>query len=50
MWEHIIQLAVKGNRKHIAQINTPNLAFPNHDIDKEISHGSKDLVIGRETV
>ena len=45
MEEHRTQFAFKGKREHIAKVNTPNAGHPNHYIDIEIPHGSRDHVI-----
>ena len=48
--EHGTHFAFKGKRKHIAKINTPNIAYPNQHIDIEMPHGSRDHVIMPGTV
>ena len=50
MVEHRTQFAFKGKREHIANINMPNIAYPNQHTDIEIPHGSKDHVIVPDTV
>ena len=50
MVEHRTQFAFKGKREHIANINMPNIAYPNQHNDIEIPHGSKDHVIVPDTV
>ena len=45
MVEHRTQFAFKGKREHIANINMPNIAYPNQQINIEIPHGSRDHVI-----
>ena len=50
MVEQRTQFAFKGNREHIAKVNMPDIAYPNHHIDIEILHGSRDHVIIPDTV
>ena len=50
MVEHRTQFAFKGKREHIAKVNMPNMAYPNHHIDIEIPHCSRDHVIVPDTV
>ena len=50
MPEHRTQFTFKGKREHIAEVNISNMAYPNHHIDIEIPHGSRDHVIVPETV
>ena len=50
MVEHRTQFAFKGQRKHIAKVNMPNIAYPNQHTDIEIPHGSRDHVIVPDTL
>ena len=50
MPEHRTQFTFKGKREHIAEVNISNMAYPNHHIDIEIPHGSRDHVTVPETV
>ena len=50
MVEHRTQFAFKGKREHIANINMPNIVYPNQHIDIEILHCSRDHVIVPDTV
>ena len=50
MVEHRTKFAFKGKREHIAEINMPNIAYPNQHIDIEIPHGSRDHVIIPNTI
>ena len=50
MPEHRTQFTFKGKREHIAEVNISNMAYPNHHIDIEIPHGSREHVIVPETV
>ena len=45
MVEHRTRFTFKGKREHIAKVNMPNRAYPNQQIDTEISHGSRDHII-----
>ena len=49
MVEHRTQFAFKGERKHIAKINIPNIAYLGQHIDIVIPHGSRDHVIVPDT-
>ena len=48
--EHRTQFTFKGKREHVANINMPNIAYPNQHTDIEILHGSKDHVIVPDAV
>ena len=37
MIEHKTQFALKGKREHIAEVNIPNIAYPNQNSDIEIT-------------
>ena len=50
MPEHRTQFTFEGKREHIAEVNMSNMAYPNHHIDIEIPHGSRDHVTVPETV
>ena len=50
MVEQRTQFAFKGNREHIAEVNMPNIAYPNQHTDIEIPYGSRDHVIVPDTV
>ena len=50
MVEHRTQFVFEGNRKHMAKVNIPDIAYPNQHIDIEIPHGSRDHVIIPGTV
>ena len=50
MVERRTQFAFKGKREHIANVNMPNMAYPNQHIDIDIPHGSRDLVIVPDTI
>lgn len=41
MSEYRTEFVFKGKREHIAMVNMPSMAYPNHHIDTEIPHGSK---------
>ena len=43
--EHKTQFPFKGKREHIAIVNMPSMAYPNHHIDTKIPHGSRDHAI-----
>ena len=47
---HRMQFAFKGKREHIAQVNMPNITYPNQHNDIEIPHGSRDHVFVPDTV
>ena len=50
MVEYRTQFAFNGKREHIADVNIPNIGYPNQQIDIEIPHGSRDHVIVPDTV
>ena len=49
MVEHRTQFAFKGKREYIAQVNMPNITYPNQHIDINILHGSRDHAIVPDT-
>ena len=48
--EHRTQFVFKSKRKHIATVNTPNIAYPCQHFKIIIPHGSADHVIVPDTV
>ena len=50
MVEHRTQFVFKCKREHIVKVNMPSIAYPNQNIDIEISYGSRDHVIVPDTV
>ena len=50
MPEHSTKVAFKDKREHIAEVNIPNMAYPNQHIVIKIPHGSRDRVIVPGTV
>ena len=50
MIEHKTQFAFKGEREHIATVNTPNIAYPGQHFKIIIPQGSADHVIVPDTV
>ena len=50
MIEHRTQFAFKGQRKHIATVSTPNIAYPGQQFKIIISQRSSDHVIVPDTV
>ena len=50
MIEYRIQFAFKGQREHIATVNTPNIAYPGQTFNVIISQGSADHIIVPDTL
>ena len=50
MSEYRTEFVFKGKREQIDMVNMPSMAYPNHHIDTEIPHGSRDHVILPNTV
>ena len=49
MVEHRTQFSFKDKR-HIAKLNIPNIAYPSQHIDMDIPHGSRNHVIIPDTI
>ena len=50
MSEHRTQFAFKSMRKYIAEINIPNMTYPNQHVKIELPHGLSDLIIVLDTI
>ena len=50
MSEYRTEFVFKGKREQIDMVNMPSMAYPNHHIDTEIPHSSRDYVILPNTV
>ena len=48
--EHRMQFTFNGRQEHIAEVNIPNLAYPNQHIDIERTNGSRNHSTVADTV